>query len=57
MMMMMMMMMMMIKLPKFTRPLYGVGEHNTKIFFFFFLNLNTVLSDSTAENFANSCTN
>ena len=54
---MMMMMMMMIKLPKFTRPLYGVGEHNTKIFFFFFLNLNTVLSDSTAENFANSCTN
>ena len=49
--------MIIIKLPKFTRPLYGVGEHNTKIFFFFVLNLNTVLSDSIAENFAYSCTN
>ena len=42
------------KLPKFTHRLNGVGEHNTNIFFFFFLNLSTVLSDSTAENFANS---
>ena len=25
-----------MKLPNFMRPLYGVGEHNTKIFFFFF---------------------
>ena len=50
------MMMMIIKLAKFTRPLYGVGEHNAKIFifFFFFLNLNTVLLQSTTENFANS---
>ena len=53
----MMMMMIIIKLPKFTRPLYGVGEHNTKIFFFFFLILNSVLLDPTAENFAYSCTN
>ena len=27
--------------PNFTRPLYGVGEHNTRIFFF--VNLDTVL--------------
>ena len=32
-------------------PLYEVGEHNTK-FFFFFLHLETVLSDLTPENFA-----
>ena len=25
-----------MKFPNFTCPLYGVGEHNTKIFFFFF---------------------
>ena len=25
-----------MKLPNFKRPLYGVGEHNTKISFFFF---------------------
>ena len=25
-----------VKIPNFTCPLYGVGEHNTKIFFFFF---------------------
>ena len=25
-----------MKLPNFTRPLYGVGTQNTKIFFFFF---------------------
>ena len=25
-----------MKLPIFTRPLHRVGEHNTKIFFFFF---------------------
>ena len=36
-----------MKLPNFTHPLYGVGEHNTKIFAFIFLNLDTVLSDST----------
>ena len=33
----------------FTRPLYGVGEHKTKSFFFLFLNLNTVLSDLTQK--------
>ena len=32
-----------MKLPNFTRPLYGVGEHNTKILFSFFVNLDTVL--------------
>ena len=40
-------------LPNFTHLLYGVGKPNTKIFFFLFLNYNTVLSDSTPENFAN----
>ena len=25
-----------LKLPNFTRRLYGVGEHNTRIFFFFY---------------------
>ena len=25
-----------VKIPNFTCPLYAVGEHNTKIFFFFF---------------------
>ena len=40
-----------MELPNITRPLYGVGEHNTKIFFF--LNSDTVLSDSTPENLAN----
>ena len=25
-----------MKFPNFTCPLYGVGEHNTKILFFFF---------------------
>ena len=39
-----------MKLSSFTPPLYKVGEHNTKIFF---LNLDTVLSNSTPENFAN----
>ena len=34
----------------FTRPLCKVGEHNA---FFIFLNLNTVLLDSTPENLAN----
>ena len=42
-----------VKLPNFTRLRYGVGKHNTKIFFFLFLNFNTVLSDSAPENFAN----
>ena len=46
-----------LKLPNFTRPLHGVGEHKIKIFVVFFLNLDTVLSDSTPENFANFCTN
>ena len=41
-----------MKLPNFTRPLQGVGEQNTKIFLFLFLNFDTVLSDSTPENFA-----
>ena len=36
------------KLPNFTHPLYGVGEQNTKILFFF-LNLLTVLSDLTQK--------
>ena len=41
-----------MKLPiKFHAPLYKAGEHNT--IFFSFLNLNTVLSDSTPENLAN----
>ena len=39
-----------MKLPDFTRPLYKVGEYDRM---FFFLNLNTVLSDSTRENLAN----
>ena len=43
------------KLPNFTRLLYGVGEHNTKVVFFPLLNLDTVLSDSTRENLANIC--
>ena len=46
-----------LKLPNFTRPLHRVGEHDAKIFVVFFLNLDTVLSDSTPENFANFCTN
>ena len=33
---------------RFSLP-YGVGEHNTKSFFFFFLNLDTVLSDLTQK--------
>ena len=36
----------------FTRTLYGVDEHNTK-FSSSFSNLDTILSDSTTENFAN----
>ena len=36
-----------MKLPTFTPPLYGVGEHNAKILFSFFLNLDTVVSDTT----------
>ena len=43
-----------MKLPNFTRPLHGVGENNTKIIFLF-LNLDTVLSDSSPQNFANIC--
>ena len=35
-----------MKLPNFTRPTHEVGEHNTKIFVFVFLNLDT---DSTQE--------
>ena len=34
------------KVPNFLRPLHGVGELNTKIFVFFFLNSDTVLPDS-----------
>ena len=40
-----------MKLANFTLLLYGVGEHNTTVnnlgCLFLFLNLNTVLSDST----------
>ena len=35
-----------MKFPIFTRPFYGVGERNTKSFFFLFLNSDTVLSNS-----------
>ena len=31
-----------MKLPNFTSPLYGVGEHNTKIVAFFFLTYKTI---------------
>ena len=41
-----------IKLPNFTRPLYGVDEQNIK-FSFSFSKLGQVLSDSTPETFAN----
>ena len=41
-----------MKLPNFTRPLYGVREHNTKNLLFPFQNLEMVISDSTPENFA-----
>ena len=44
-----------MKLPNFTRLLYGVGEHNTKVVFFSLLNLDTVLSDSARGHFANIC--
>ena len=40
-----------VKLPNSTRSLYKLGEQH--IFFLFFLNLNTVLSDLTPENLAN----
>ena len=39
-----------MKLPNFALPLYGIGEHNT---IFLILNLDTVLSESTPQNFAN----
>lgn len=41
------------KLLNFMCPFHGVGKHNTKNFILFFLNLDTVFSDSTPENFAN----
>ena len=41
-----------MNLPNFMCPLNGVGEQKTKMFFSF-LNIDTVLSDSTPENFAN----
>ena len=44
-----------MKLPNFIPTLYGVGEHNRKVVFFFFKNLDTVFSDSTWETFANIC--
>ena len=40
-----------MKLPYFTRPLYGVGDHNTKNVLF--RNIDTVLLDLTSEKFAN----
>ena len=42
-----------MKLSYFMGPLYGLGENNLKIFFFFLLNLDMVLSDSSPENFTN----
>ena len=45
-----------LKPSKFMRPLYGVGEHNTKNFLLFFVNLDTVLWDFTQkfrEHFTN----
>ena len=42
-----------MKLPNFRSPLHGVGEQSTKVSFFFSVNLDAVLSDSTPENFAN----
>ena len=44
-----------MKRPNFTRPLYGVGELKQKFFFFFFLNLATVVLDTAPQNFANIC--
>ena len=38
-----------MKLTTFTRPLYGVGEHNTKKFLFLFVNSDTFLSDSVQK--------
>ena len=38
-----------MKLSNFTRPVYGVGEHNTKNFLFLLLNLDTVLLDLTQK--------
>ena len=38
-----------MKLPNFTSPLYGVGEHNTKIVTFFFLTYETI---NTVPRFA-----
>ena len=39
-----------MKLPNFTRPLYGLGEHNKKNFPFLFLNfIGTVLWDLTQK--------
>ena len=45
-----------MKLPNFTRPLYGErawAHQKNGLFLFLLLNLNTVLSDSTPENSAN----
>ena len=36
-----------LKPSKFMRPIYGVGEYNTKNVLLFFVNLDTVLWDST----------
>ena len=38
-----------MKLPNFTRTVYGAGELNTKIFLFLFLNLDTVLLNLTQK--------
>ena len=41
-----------MKFPNFTRPLYGVGERNTKKFFFSFSKLRYGLFGFSPENFA-----
>ena len=43
-----------MKLPNFTSPLYGVGEHNTKIVAFFFLNVDNDRY-GPKDNFAKIC--
>ena len=40
-----------VKLPHFMHPLFEVGEHNAKKNLFLYLNLDTILSDLTPENF------
>ena len=46
-----------MKLPYFKCWLHGEGEQNTKNVLFLSLNFDTVLSDSTPENFCKHLTN